>query len=104
MLLIGLCLGALAFYFIDLPTALGVFMGLPIGLLNYYIGCRAVGCFGRENKVFGLLIALRWLLALGFLVIVYQWIGIRYLLGTVFGVEIQMFLQLIEGFLLMLLR
>lgn len=99
MVLVGLGLGAAGCYW---PAALGIFSGLPLGILNYYLACRAVASFGGEKShLFGMLMGIRWLLAMVLLFVVYQLGGVWCLLGAAVGVEIQMFSQLVDGFLLL---
>jgi hypothetical protein len=99
MAAIGVGLGVGTLYLGYRQTGSGILGGLPLGLFNYYLACRAVGYLGAEKgtKLFARTIALRWVFALAALLVA-LWLGGPWLLlGVALGVEIQMLSQLADA-------
>jgi len=98
MLVIGLGLGVGAWFLGYREIGSGILWGLPLGLFNYYLACRAVGYLGAEKgaRRFGAIMLVRWALVLIALVLALR-AGVWYLLGVAVGVEVQMLAQLGEA-------
>jgi hypothetical protein len=98
MLVIGLGLGVGAWFLGYREIGSGILSGLPLGLFNYYLACRAVGYLGAEKgaRRFGAIMLVRWALVLIALVLALR-AGVWYLLGVAVGVEVQMLAQLGEA-------
>lgn len=98
MAIVGMGLGVGAFYLGYRETGAGILWGLPLGLFNYYLACRAVGYLGAERgtRLFAGTIAFRWALALAALFLALRG-GVWFLLGVALGVEIQMLSQLVDA-------
>jgi len=91
-------LGVGAFYLGYREIAAGILWGLPLGLFNYYLACRAVGYLGKERgtRLFAGLVACRWALALVALFLAVRG-GVGLLVGVALGVEIQVLSQLLDA-------
>ena len=98
MLAIGVGLGVGAWLLGYGYIGSGILWGLPLGLFNYYLACRAVGFLGTEGgaRRFGATVALRWTLAVIALVLAFR-VDVWFLLGVAVGVEVQMLAQLGEA-------
>lgn len=98
MALVGVGLGVGAYHLGYHSLGYGILGGLPLGLFNYYLACRAVGYLGAEQgtKRFAGTIGLRWALALAVLFFAVRG-GLWFLVGVALGIEIQMLSQLVDA-------